>query len=52
MTRLLFQAGRPPLSEAQAFFKEAHRFPLAGCIVLTLIVADVAAALAMLVAAA
>jgi hypothetical protein len=52
MTRLLFQAGRPPRSEAQAFFREAYRFPLAGCIVLALIVADIAAAVAMLATAA
>jgi len=52
MTRSLFQAGRPPRSEAQAFFREAHRFPLAGCIVLALIVADIAAAVAMLASTA
>jgi hypothetical protein len=52
MTRLLSQAGRTPPSEAQAFFQEARRFPVAGCIVLTLIVADIAAAVVMLVAGA
>jgi len=50
MTKLISKVQAQRRTEAQAFFAEAHPFPMIGALILALLAADVAVAIATLAA--